>query len=85
MGNIIPQGSMYAPALAFMQYFPEPNLTGIEDNFITDQNLIRHHHCSRGEATLLDDAAHSCLLLNAEHHYVSTDKTKFRKFCDHPP
>ena len=41
MGNIIPQGSMYAPALAFMQYFPEPNLTGIEDNFITDQNLIR--------------------------------------------
>ncbi|MGD9628990.1 MAG: carboxypeptidase regulatory-like domain-containing protein [Pyrinomonadaceae bacterium] len=40
-GNIIPTGRMYAPALAFMQYFPEPNLPGVEDNFITDQNLIR--------------------------------------------
>lgn len=40
-GNIIPTGRIYAPALAFMQYFPEPNLGGIEDNFITDQNLIR--------------------------------------------
>ena len=40
-GNIIPTARMYAPALAFMQYFPEPNLEGIEDNFITDQNLIR--------------------------------------------
>lgn len=39
--NIIPTGRMYAPALAFMQYFPEPNLPGVEDNFITDQNLIR--------------------------------------------
>jgi hypothetical protein len=40
-GNIIPMGRMYAPALAFMQFFPEPNLPGVEDNFITDQNLIR--------------------------------------------
>lgn len=40
-GNIIPEGRMYAPARAFMQFFPEPNLPGIEDNFITDQNLIR--------------------------------------------
>lgn len=40
-GNVIPTARMYAPALAFMQYFPEPNLPGVEDNFITDQNLIR--------------------------------------------
>src|SRR5687768_2761699 len=40
-GNIIPNARMYAPALAFMQYFPEPNLPGFESNFITDQNLIR--------------------------------------------
>ena len=40
-GNIIPTSRMYGPALAFMQYFPEPNLPGLEDNFITDQNLIR--------------------------------------------
>jgi hypothetical protein len=40
-GNMIPMTRMYAPALAFMQYFPEPNLPGVENNFITDQNLIR--------------------------------------------
>jgi hypothetical protein len=40
-GNIIPANRIYGPALAFMQNFPEPNLPGIEDNFITDQNLIR--------------------------------------------
>lgn len=40
-GNIIPTGRIYAPALAFMKFFPEPNLPGVEDNFITDQNLIR--------------------------------------------
>ena len=40
-GNIINPNRIYAPALAFMQYFPEPNLPGVEDNFITDQNLIR--------------------------------------------
>ena len=40
-GNIIPVSRMYAPARAFMQFFPEPNLPGIEDNFITDQNLTR--------------------------------------------
>jgi hypothetical protein len=40
-GNIIPIERMYAPALAFMQFFPEPNLPGLEENFITDQNLIR--------------------------------------------
>jgi len=31
----------YAPAQAFMQNFPEPNLPGFENNYITDQNLIR--------------------------------------------
>jgi hypothetical protein len=40
-GNIIPMGRMYAPSLAFMQYFPQPNLPGVQNNFITDQNLIR--------------------------------------------
>lgn len=40
-GNIIDPGLIYAPARAFMQNFPEPNLPGVENNFITDQNLIR--------------------------------------------
>lgn len=40
-GNIIPADRMYAPALAFMQFFPEPNLPGTLQNFITDQNLLR--------------------------------------------
>jgi hypothetical protein len=40
-GNIIPTASMYAPALAFMQYFPDANLAGTQGNFITDQNLNR--------------------------------------------
>ena len=39
--NIIPANLIYGPALAFMQYFPEPNLPGISNNFITDQNLNR--------------------------------------------
>ncbi|HXF42770.1 MAG TPA: TonB-dependent receptor, partial [Pyrinomonadaceae bacterium] len=40
-GNIIPLNRMYAPALNFMKYFPEPNLPGVQNNYITDQNLIR--------------------------------------------
>lgn len=40
-GNIIPQNRMYAPALAFMQFFPQPNLPGVTNNYITDQNLER--------------------------------------------
>lgn len=40
-GNIIPIARMYAPALAFMKYFPEPNLPGVQNNYITDQNLNR--------------------------------------------
>ncbi len=40
-GNIIPTARLFGPALAYMSYFPEPNLPGIEDNYITDQNLIR--------------------------------------------
>ncbi|HRI02305.1 MAG TPA: TonB-dependent receptor [Pyrinomonadaceae bacterium] len=47
-GNIIPIGSMYAPALAFMQYFPAPNLPGVQNNFITDQNLIRPYRSFMG-------------------------------------
>ncbi len=41
LGNVIPAGRIYAPALAFMQYFPEPNLPGTTNNYITDQNLQR--------------------------------------------
>ncbi len=44
-GNIIPTNRMYAPALAFMQFFPEPNIPGTDggtqNNYITDQNLFR--------------------------------------------
>ncbi|PYT01783.1 MAG: hypothetical protein DMF63_02785 [Acidobacteria bacterium] len=40
-GNIIPAASMYAASRAFMQYFPDPNLPGFQNNFITDQNLNR--------------------------------------------
>src|SRR6185312_12678165 len=40
-GNIISPQYLYAPAVAFMQYFPEPNLPGVQNNYITDQNLIR--------------------------------------------
>ena len=40
-GNIIPDAQIYQPAKAFMQFFPEPNLPGLENNYITDQNLIR--------------------------------------------
>lgn len=40
-GNIITPGLIYGPSLAFMQYFPEANLPGFLNNFITDQNLSR--------------------------------------------
>ncbi len=40
-GNIIPQGQLYGPALAFMKYFPKANLPGTQNNYITDQNLHR--------------------------------------------
>jgi hypothetical protein len=40
-GNIIPAGDLYGPALAFMKYFPRPNLPGTQFNYITDQNLQR--------------------------------------------
>jgi hypothetical protein len=40
-GNIIPANRIYAPAQAFLNLFPEPNLPGLINNFITDQNLIR--------------------------------------------
>lgn len=39
--NIIPANLMYAPARAFMSFFPAPNLPGNQNNFITDQNLNR--------------------------------------------
>lgn len=39
--NIIPTNLIYAPALAFLRLFPEPNQPGIVNNFVTDQNLIR--------------------------------------------
>ena len=39
--NILPSNLIYAPALAFLQYFPKPNLPGVVNNYITDQNLVR--------------------------------------------
>lgn len=39
--NVIPMASIYAPALAFLKLFPEPNQSGLVNNYITDQNLIR--------------------------------------------
>lgn len=47
-GNIIPANRMYAPALAFMKYFPEPNLPGVQNNYITDQNLHRPYKSYMG-------------------------------------
>lgn len=41
LNNIIPSDRMYAPARAFMNFFPEPNLPGVQNNYITDQNLNR--------------------------------------------
>lgn len=40
-GNIIPAGRIYGPAQAFLRLFPEPNLPGTVNNYITDQNLLR--------------------------------------------
>ncbi|MEP6703174.1 MAG: carboxypeptidase-like regulatory domain-containing protein [Acidobacteriota bacterium] len=40
-GNIITPGLIYGPARSFLQYFPEANLSGTQNNFITDQNLNR--------------------------------------------
>lgn len=39
--NVIPQNLIYQPALNFLRLFPEPNMPGIVNNFITDQNLVR--------------------------------------------
>lgn len=40
-GNVIPTGRIWAPARNFLNLFPEPNLPGNVNNFLTDQNLIR--------------------------------------------
>lgn len=40
-GNIIPQNRIYGPAREFLNFFPEPNLPGVTNNYITDRNLIR--------------------------------------------
>ena len=39
--NILPANLIYQPALNFLKLFPEPNLPGNTNNFITDQNLNR--------------------------------------------
>lgn len=39
--NVIPANLIYQPALNFLRLFPEANLPGTINNFITDQNLIR--------------------------------------------
>lgn len=40
-GNVIPMSAMYGPSLAFLSFFPQTNLPGTQNNFITDQNLNR--------------------------------------------
>ncbi len=40
-GNIIPANLAYAPALAFLKFFPTSNQPGTINNYITDQNLVR--------------------------------------------
>lgn len=47
--NIIPSNLIYAPALAFLKLFPAPNLPGVVNNFITDQNLIRPYKSYLGK------------------------------------
>lgn len=47
--NIIPANLIYAPALAFLKYFPAPNQPGVVNNFITDQNLIRPYRSYMGK------------------------------------
>lgn len=39
--NIIPSGQIYTPARNFLSLFPLPNLPGVVNNYITDQNLVR--------------------------------------------
>ncbi len=48
-GNIIPTNRIYAPAQAFLRLFPEPNLPGTTNNYITDQNLIRPYRSYLGK------------------------------------
>lgn len=62
--NIVTPGLIYAPALAFMKYFPEPNLPGTQNNFITDQNLNRPY---RSYLVRID-------------HNISSSTTMFGKF-----
>ena len=40
-GNIIPDNRIYAPARALLRLYPEPNLPGVINNYITDLNLLR--------------------------------------------
>jgi hypothetical protein len=40
-GNIIPVDRIYLPARALLRLFPEPNLPGVTNNYITDLNLLR--------------------------------------------
>ena len=39
--NIIPANLIYAPAMNFLKLFPEPNQPGVQNNYVTDQNLLR--------------------------------------------
>ena len=40
-GNIIPENRIYLPARALLRLFPEPNMPGVINNYITDLNLLR--------------------------------------------
>lgn len=39
--NIIPEGRIFLPARALLRLFPEPNMPGVINNYITDLNLLR--------------------------------------------
>jgi hypothetical protein len=67
-GNIIPNARMYGPALAFMQYFPEPEPSGNEANYITDQNLNRPYrsYMVRSTITLTTTTASSVSSITVE-------------------
>lgn len=77
LNNIIPTDRMYAPARAFMNFFPEPNLPGVQSNYITDQNLnrpyrsylVRIDHNINSKNTLLGKFYHS---RNTEDRYNLT-------------
>jgi hypothetical protein len=48
-GNIIPENRIYLPARALLRLFPEPNMPGVTNNYITDLNLLRPYRSYMGK------------------------------------